>query len=296
MLYKKNKIISIIIDIVIKKGMLNLLSDKSAICLNYFIFWKKVPNLKNPQTFSEKIQWIKIYGDLGKYSKYADKYEVRKYVTETVGKKYLIPLIGVWEKVEEIDFNKLPNKFIIQTTHGKDYNFICKDKTLLDKEKVKKMLKKWVKQNYYQTAREVQYKHIKPKIICLKYLEDESGNLNDYKFFCNKGEPQIIEVITGNVEEHTLDLLDLNWGKLPIFLAYPNSKRNPKKPKNLQKMINLSKKLSKSFPFVRVDLYSVNNRIYFGELTFTPGSGLDLIKPNKANYELGKLIDLSNFK
>lgn len=292
---RKNKLFIFIIDEAIKKGLFRFLPDKLYIMFDYFLNKKKLLSLNNPKTYSEKIQWIKAYGDLEKYAKYVDKFEVRDYISKTIGEKYLIPLIGVWEKFDDIPFNILPQKFALKATHGTGYNFLCKDKSSLDRDVLKKTVDNWIKQNYYTINRERQYKLLKPKIICEKYLEDQSGQLTDYKFYCRNGKPKIIQVSSSRFSEHKLDLLDLNWNKLSIFYGYPNSNKVISKPDNFQEMIEISKKLSKIFTFVRVDLYSVNKKVYFGELTFTPGSGLAELKPLSAEYRLGELIDLSKY-
>ncbi len=290
-----NKIRTFIFESTIVRTFLRILSDKQFIVLNYFFIKNKIPNLAHPNTFSEKIQWIKIYGELKKYSRYVDKYEVRNYIKITIGEKYLIPLIGVWNRFEDIPFDKLPNKFVLKATHGSGYIFICKNKSLINKKALKKMINKWLNESFYLKTREIQYKDCKPRIICEEYLDEGQEGLTDYKFFCKNGTPLMVEIITNRFTQPTLDLTDLNFHKLPIFLAYPNSKRDIKKPTTFSEMLSISRKLSKVFPFVRVDIYSVKNKVYFGELTFTPGNGLDIMKPHDADYQLRNLIDLSKF-
>lgn len=253
-------------------------------------------NLNNPNSFSEKIQWIKVFGQLEKYSKYVDKYDVREYVKNTAGKQYLIPLVGMWNNFENIPFEKLPKKFVLKATHGSGYNYICKDKSLIDIKQLKKLASKWLKENYYKKGREEQYKLCWPKIICEGYLEDDSGSLRDYKIFCFNGIPQIIQIDSDRFSVHKRDLMNIDWERLPVTLGgHSNLNKIILKPKKLPEMIEIAKKLSKKIPFVRVDLYLINNKIYFGELTFTPGNGLEKFFPNEADYQFGELIDLSKY-
>lgn len=281
---------------VIKKRFLRFVSDKLFISLDYFFVRKQFPNYKNPQTFSEKIQWVKVFGKLDRYTKYVDKLMVRDYIKETIGEQYLVPLLGVWDTFEDIDFDKLPEQFVLKATHGQGYVFVCKDKSTINKASLKKIVDGWMKENFYQKTREIQYKYCIPKIICEQYLEDESGWLTDYKIFCPNGEPYLIYVISGRFSEPKYDFLDLEWNKLPItYSGYPNTPDLYKKPKNLKEMIEIARKLAQIFPFVRVDLYVVNDHIYFGELTLTPGNGLDKFEPYSEEYLVGKLIDLKKY-
>ncbi len=294
---RESKIIVFIIDEIIKKRILIYLPDKLFVLLNYYTLRKTLPNIRNPITFSEKIQWIKLYGGLEKYTEYVDKYEIRDFIRKTIGEKYLIPLVGMWGKSDEINFNKLPRQFVLKATHGQGYNYICKDKSSLDIAMVRNTLTNWINEDFYKKTREIQYKFCKPKILCEKYLEDESGSLIDYKIFCFNGKPHIIEVISDRYSEMKDDFMDLHWRKLPfIYNGYPQSIKILKKPPKLDEMIDIASKLSKPFPFVRVDLYSVNNSIYFGELTFTPANGLETFDPPEVDYQLGKLIDLSKYR
>jgi hypothetical protein len=290
------KIFGFIFEKLSKFGLTNILSDKQYIKLDYFIFKKEKLNLENPQTYSEKIQWIKIYGKLDKYSKFVDKYEVRKFVERTIGEKYLIPLLGVWDRFEDIPFEKLPNQFVLKSTNGSGTNFICEDKSKLDKAKLKKIANSWLNRNFYYEHREIQYKPIKPRLIAEKYMKDDVDYLMDYKFFCFNGVPKLIEVYLDVFTDEKVNMFDANWKKLDISLHFPNSKDNTQKPKQFNEMMGIARKLSKEFPFVRVDLYIFKDKVYFGELTFTPGNGMYNIRPSKADFEIGKLIDLSKFK
>ena len=285
-------------EIFIKKILSHFLSDKQFIVYDYLSVFKKFPNLKNPDTFSEKIQWIKLYGGIDKYSKYVDKYEAREFISKTMGNKHLIRLYGVWDNFNEIDFNKLPNQFVLKATHGSAYNFICKDKSLLDINNLRKTVTNWLREDFYSKTREIQYKNCRPRIICEKYMADKHGDLPEFKVFCFNGKPHMIEVISNMFSpQKGDDYMDLKWNKLKISSKEsPNSNIVVPKPNNLESILDIASKLSKNFPFVRVDLYSVNNKIYFGELTFTPASGLTSFNPPEVDHQLGELIDLSKYR
>jgi hypothetical protein len=294
---RKNKFFIFIIDDLIKKGILGFLPDKYFIALEYFVMTKKIPNFEKPKTFTEKIQWIKLHGSLEKYTKYVDKFTVREFIKKTIGEQHLVPIYGVWDRFEDIPFENLPQQFVLKATHGSGYVFVCKDKSKLNLKSLKSTVNKWLSENFYHKTREKQYKGCHPKIICEKYLEDERGELVDYKIFCYNGQPQIVEVVWDRFTSHKGDVYkDLNWTTLNIgYVGFPYSKKQLNKPENLSAMLEVARKLAKDFPFVRVDLYSINNQIYFGELTFTPANGVERFDPPQADYFLGKLIDLSKY-
>jgi len=269
-----------------------MLPDKLFVRLAFYKCHHKILFLNHPKTFSEKIQWIKIYGHIDKYAKYVDKYDVRSYINDKIGEKYLMPLLGVWNDFNEIDFSKLPDQFVLQATHGSGYVYVCKDKTKIDTSVLRNTFNKWLSTNFYNVNREIQYKYCEPKIICTKYLSDGNGDLKDYKFFSFHGQPKIIQVDSERYVDHKRDLMSLNWEKLPVKLLYENSEIIQPKPKNFDEMQQIATKLSADFNFVRVDLYSVNNKVYFGELTFTPGDGMENFDPQRYDNELGKLLDL----
>ena len=294
--YLINKLSDFIVYQITEKGISRFLPDKQAMIVDYFFTYGKLPNLRHPETISEKIQWIKLYGGLEKYSDYVDKYEVRKFIGKTIGENYLVPLLGAWDKFEDINFDKLPKRFVLKATHGSGYVFICKGKTTLDIKRLEKTVNIWMGENFYNKTREIQYNLCKPRIICEKYLEDYSGELIDYKFYCFNGKPHLIEVISDRYSQMKDDLIDLNWKILPMtFRGFRKSKKTLKEPKNLAEMVIVSEKLSKQFPFVRIDLYSIKNNIYFGELTFTPANGLLIFSQHHVEYQLGKLINLSKY-
>lgn len=228
-------------------------------------------------------------------TKCSDKYLVRNYVKEKGLSHILNELYGVYNKVDEIDFNNLPEKFVIKTTNGSGTNIICKDKNKLNKEKVIKSLSEWIKRDVYSSGREQSYKNIKPKIIIEKLLEEKNNEFTgiiDYKFLCFNGQPKYIVFDVDRYNGHKRNIYDLEWNELPVLTDKPNISKRIKKPKNLNEMIQIAWILSKDFPFVRVDLYNINGKIYFGELTFYPWTGYVNFKPDEFDFTLGKEFKL----
>lgn len=277
------------------KGFFNFLSDKAYIKLEYFIVFRKKLNLDNPQTFNEKLQWLKLYDRNPLYTTLVDKYAVKEYIKNAIGKEFIIPTIGVWDRYEDIDFDKLPNQFVLKTTHDSGTYIICRDKQHFDKESAKELLVKRLKRNYYKEHREWPYKNVKPRIIAEKYMVDESGTeLKDYKFFCFDGEVKAMFIARDRaIGETKFDYYDEHFNRLPIKQHYPNSIKDMEKPKSFEKMKELASLLSKDYPHVRVDFYEINGKIYFGEMTFFHFSGTRRFEPEEWDNILGKWIDLS---
>ncbi|GAB6168198.1 ATP-grasp fold amidoligase family protein [Clostridium carnis] len=275
------------------KALKYIVGHKTYILISGYIKTKRIPKLKNPITAYDKMQYLKINKAFEGYSKYVDKYKVREYIASEIGEEYLVPLIGVYNNFNDIDFNKLPEKFVLKVNHSCGQNIICKNKEEFNQKAAKKYLTRWLKEDFYYRFREIQYKNIKPLIICEKYLEDKSGDLMDYKFTCSNGEPKFIQVDLCRYSEHKQKYYDLEWNELNWEYGFEKYKDEIEKPKNLDKMIELAKKLSNKFQFVRVDLYSVEDKVYFGELTFTPGAGLLIYKPEEINKFVGDLIDIN---
>jgi len=251
-------------------------------------------NLKKPVTLNQKIQWIKLYDHNPLYTKYADKYCVREHIKETIGEEYLIPLIGVYEAAEDIDFSILPDQFVLKCNHGAGYNIICKDKSMLNQDEIVSILAGWLKDPFYSYKREYHYKGIKPLILCEKFMKDVNADeLNDYKFFCINGRVVFIQVDYDRYHHHTRNIYDLNLKLMNVRITFPNNS-SPEKPlpKQIPEMINIAESLSVGFPIVRVDLYLVNGVVYFGEMTFTPGAGFSRYIPRSYEYELGSLVEL----
>ena len=260
-------------------------------------------NLENPQTFNEKLQWLKLYYHDPLMTKCADKYLVREYIKETVGEEYLIPLIGVWDRVEDIDFDKLPNQFVLKVNWGSGQNIIVKDKSKLDIEEAKNKLKNWIQpaSNHYYYSYEWCYKNIKPKIICEQYIEQMDSNLVDYRIFCFNGVANYI-IIDYNAKifnvnaKYLRSVYNKNWEKLDIQIFHPVNKSIIEKPYCFAKMLSMSDKLSKKFIHVRVDFYIINNKPIVGELTFYHQGGLGKFFPQEWDYKFGKLLELPKEK
>lgn len=255
--------------------------------------YKRMLNLKQPQYFGEKIQWIKMYGNLEQYSDLVDKYVVREIIKDKIGEEYLIPLINVYDSPEDIDFDVLPDKFVLKVNHGSGYNIICNNKSDLDRYKTKKKLEKWLKEDYAEIKKEYQYKNVSRKIICEEFINDKNGQLLDYKFFCFNGKVEFIKVDIDRFEEYAVNVYDIDWNLLPVKVGdNPNSLKNINKPSNLDEMIEIANKLSEGFNFVRIDLYSVDNKIYFGEITLTSYGGLTPFYPLEKDLEFASMINL----
>nr|WP_305123073.1 ATP-grasp fold amidoligase family protein [Clostridium perfringens] len=270
------------------------LPTKLVLNIDYSRSYKKKLNLKNPKYYGEKIQWIKLNGNLENKGKYVDKYEVRSYVENKLGEGYFPKLIGLYENVKDINFASLPEKFVIKMTNGTGGNIICKDKSKLKIDLVSKKLEKWQKEKIYEYTKEKQYKNVKSRIICEEYLEDETGSLTDYKIHCFNGKAEMIEIHRDRYSDHKENYYDINWDDYGVVCKV---KKGPKmkKPKQLDEMIRIAEKLSEDFTYVRVDLYLVEGKIYFGELTFTPANGTDPFYPLEKDLKFGELIDLKNY-
>ncbi|MBF7097909.1 glycosyl transferase [Alkalibacter sp. M17DMB] len=267
------------------------MKDETYLKVAYWCKMDKKLNLENPTTYNEKLQWLKLNDRNPEYTKFVDKYEVRKFIEKTIGNDYLIPLLGVWEDIEEIDFDKLPNQFVLKCTHDSGGLVICKDKTKLDINKAKKKLQKSLKHNYYWGQREWIYKDIKPRIIAEKYMVDESKKeLKDYKFFCFDGAVKAMFIATDRGIDTRFDFFDLEFNHMPFMQHYPNASKTIIKPKGFEEMIKLANVLSKGIPHVRVDFYDINGKVYFGEMTFFHFSGWEKFEPSEYDEVFGKWI------
>ena len=273
---------------------INLFNDKTYLKIRYFATFKKILNLQTPQTFNEKLQWLKLNDRKDIYTKMVDKYEAKSYVSKIIGNKYIIPTLGIYNNFDEIDFNKLPNQFVIKCTHDSGGLVIVTDKSKLDIKKAKKKINKSLKRNYYYLGSEWPYKNVKPRIIVEKYMKDNKDtSMRDYKFFCFNGNPYCILLCNDRNTELKETFFDLNWKILPFKRPNHSIDTNIEKPHNLDKMIEFSKKLSLNIPFLRVDFYEINGNLYFGELTFYPAGGFSKFEPEEWDLKLGNLIDLN---
>lgn len=275
------------------RGLLNFLPDKIYLKWMFSAIVKEKLDFKNPKTFNQKLQWLKLYNRKDEYTKMVDKYLVREYIKEKIGEDYLIPLLGVYTHFDEIPFHELPNAFVIKCTHDSGGVVICEDKNHFDFEKAKKKINTCLKRNYYYRGREWPYKNIEPKIIIEKYM---GNDLKDYKFMCFHGEVKCSFVCSNRNTKEGLHVtfFDLDFHKMPFERHYPSSIEEIQKPIHYQKMLELSAILSKNIPFVRVDFYEIDGKIYFGELTFFPGNGTEEFTPRKYDELLGEWIILPN--
>lgn len=269
-------------------------SDNAFVKLEYLFEVGSRLDLQKPKTYNEKLQWQKLNNIHLEYSTLVDKYMVKEYVGEKIGMDHIIPTLGVWEEFDEIEFSKLPNQFVIKTTHDSGGVVIIKEKTPEALSCARKIINKSLKRNYYYEHREYPYKNVKPRIIVEKYMVDESGTeLKDYKIFCFDGEPKAIQVDYDRFVEHKRNMYDTEWNRLPFTLKFPTDwSREFDKPKNLDKMLEIASILSYGYPHLRVDLYNINGRIYFGELTFFHGSGFEKFTPEDWNMKFGNWIKI----
>lgn len=277
-------------------GLFNSWDDVKYIRRKFQAKMGKKLDLENPHTFNEKLQWLKLYDRRPEYTMLVDKYKVRDYIAEKLGEEYLIPLLGVWDDPDEIDFDALPNQFVLKCNHNSGLGMcICKDKSKLDIKKVKEELRKGLAQDYYLTGREWPYKDVPRKIICEKYMVDESGyELKDYKFYCFNGKVKLVMINSDRMssEETKADYFDENFSHLNFTWGYENAKVTPQKPDNFENMKTLAEKLAAGVPQVRVDFYQTPAGIYFGEMTFFDGSGFDRFCPEEWDYKIGSMVKL----
>jgi len=276
--------------------ILSFVPDRIYIQIKYFYHFHKFADLKNPKTYNEKLQWIKLYDRNPKYIQLCDKYEVKKYVADMIGEEYIIPTLGIYNSFEEIDFKKLPNQFVIKCTHDSGSIVVCKDKNNFNYEAARQEISKCLKINYYWHSREWPYKQVKPRIIIEKYMEDSVyKELRDYKVFAFNGETKAIYISSDrqnpNVKTKS-DYFDENFNHLPMTNKYPNADIPPEKPVNFEKMKEFANKLSKGMAEARVDFYEVDGKLYFGEITIFHGSGYDAFVPEKFDYLFGSWVNL----
>lgn len=277
------------------KDLSKIIPDKLYVNLMYFRHFHRFPNLKEPQTFNEKLQWLKLYDRRPEYTTMVDKYLAKEYVANIIGEEYIIPTIGVWNTIDEIDWDSLPNQFVLKWNHDSGSIVICKDKSKLDKGAAIEILRRNEHSSGYWYGREWPYKNVKPCIIAERYMEDEDGELKDFKFFSFDGETKAMFVATDrfNKEEDTkFDFYDTQFNHMPFTNGHPNATRQINKPQNFDLMIQLASKLSKGYPHIRVDFYEVNGKVYFGELTLYHWSGFVPFNPPLYDKMFGDWIKL----
>ena len=262
-----------------------------------FLYWARTDkrlNLKYPRTYNEKLQWLKLYDRKPIYTTMVDKFEAKQYIAEQIGQEYIIPTLGVWDRFDDIDFDTLPNQFVLKCTHDSGGLVIVRDKTNFNLVAAKKKIEKSLKTNYYFHGREWPYKDVKPRIIAESYIEDaETEELRDYKWFCFHGVAKILGVFCGRSSDMTTaDFFDADYCPVDMTRGYPRAAVLPEKPKCFEKMKQLAEKLSADMPHLRVDFYEVNGNIYVGELTFFPSSGFAPIEPELWDERMGSWITL----
>lgn len=273
-----------------------LLSDRVYISLFYFFTFHRRIDLKNPQTYNEKLQWLKLNDKHSEYTQLVDKYKSREVVSKIVGDEYLIPLLGVWDSFEEIDFSTLPNQFVLKTNHDSQGVIVCKDKESFDIKAARKKLTKCLKHNYYRNSREYPYKDVKRKIIAERFMEDHHfGELRDYKFFCFNGRCEFFFIATGRSHGESairFDWFDRDLNTIPVVQGHPNSVVLPAIPQNIDEMIKIAERLSQNYPQIRIDLYNIEGKIYTGEFTIFHFGGLKPFAPKEYDTKFGQFIHL----
>lgn len=279
------------------KKMLKWMPDKQYLWLYYLAKLKKPMSFRNPKSFNEKLQWLKVYDRKDIYTTMVDKLEAKGYVSQRIGEEYIIPTLGVWDRVEDIDFDALPEKFVIKCTHDSGGLIVCRDKSKLDVAAAKAVLNKTLRNDYYSEAREWPYKNVKPRIIAETYMEDvnQKDGLMDYKFYCFGGKPEFLYISKG-LENHataSISFLNLDWSFAPFQRSdYKKFETLPEKPAGYEKMLEIARVLSEGTSFLRVDLYEINGKIYFSELTFTPCGGTMRFDKMEWDEKIGDLLTL----
>lgn len=277
----------------IRQYVFRIIPDKLYLKIIFRIKIGKKLNLKNPKTFNEKLQWLKLYDRNPEYTELADKYKVRNYVEKIIGEEYLIPLIGVYDKFDDIDFDKLPNQFVIKCNHDSGNVVICKDKKTFNFNEARKKINRAMKYNYFYTGREFQYKNIERKVIIEKYLNEIDLDTKDYKFFVFNGRFVYSFVCSERSEKVKFTFFDKQGNFMDVRQGGSDYDKKVQLPKNYKKMIKLAEKLAKGITQVRVDFYEINGKIFFGELTFFDGSGFDKFEPYIWDETIGNWLEIS---
>ena len=273
-------------------------NDSLYLLLLYFFSQHKVLHLKDPQRFTEKIQWLKLHVRKPEMTTMVDKAAVKDYVANIIGHEYIIPTIGIWESFDKIDFGTLPDQFVLKTTHGGGSGgvVICRDKSKFNLEEAKAKLESSLKSDIYIHNREWPYKNVPRRIIAEKFIEiPDKQDLSDFKIYCFNGEPRYIQHIQDRHTDETIDFYDTEWNRMEFYglnpLPRPSASASPR-PSGLEKMLSAAQKLAVGLPFVRVDMYQIKDEVLFGELTFYPASGLGMFTPDKYDYILGDMLKL----
>ena len=266
-------------------------SDRFYIQARYWLAFGRRPDLVRPQRFTEKIQWLKLHGYKPGYTRLVDKFAARSYFEQVAGESYLVPLIGVYERAEDIPFQALPQKFMLKTTHGSGWNIRCNSKDRLDMPRSRRQLNAWLTQNYYAVGREPVYKDIPPRILCEEMLPSPPGGLADYKIFCFSARARLIQVDLNRFTHHSRSFYDRDWQRLPFEFAYPAGTEEIPAPSGLGEMVTLAERLAGEIPFIRVDFYQVGEKIYIGEMCFYPDNGFYRFQPDEWDQKIGDMLN-----
>lgn len=275
---------------------LNWLPDRVYLKMLYYANTGKRLSIKNPQTFNEKLQWLKLYDRKPLYTTLVDKYEVKNYVASIIGEDHIIPTYGVWDRFEDIEFEKLPSQFVLKCTHNSGGVLICKDRNKFDKENAKQRIEKCMRKNYFWSSREWPYKNVKPRIIVEKYMEDRGfadKEPNEYQFWCFNGIPRFISAIFQPHGDNMKATYDIEWNRLAFVTSYPEYQSEVDIPSGFEEMKNIAIQLSKNQIFARIDFLVFNSNFYFGEITKFPASGFVRWQPTETDKELGYMLNIS---
>ncbi len=288
-----------LLRIMVRKGLLKWVPDKPYLQILYYAYMGRRLHLKNPKRFTEKLQWLKIFDRKPNYSTMVDKYAAKEYVAKVIGEEHIIPTIGVWDSMKQIDFDKLPNKFVLKTTHDSGTVRIIDQSKGFDQDNLIRYFESRQKRKLGELTREWPYKNVKPRILAEEYLESDetqSGDheLRDYKFFCFNGIVKCMKIDYDRFTNHHANYYGRDKKRLPFGeIKFPSDdSKTIELPKHFDEMIQLAEKLAKDIPFVRIDFYEVNSKVYFGEMTFYPASGLGPFEPDEWDYTLGSWLEL----
>ena len=268
------------------------ISDRLYLTTRYFLTYGRPLNWEHPETFTAKIQWLKLHGQALQYGKLADKAAVYEYVEAKIGSKYLNRLLGTYQRASDIPWDDLPSAFVLKATHASGWNLIVRDKSLLNRAAASQTCHRWLNTRYTDRQREPVYSNIQPRIICVEYLGDPDTELFDYKLYCFNGRVRLIHVDTERFTHHQRTFYTPEWQRLPFAYTYPVRAEDVPRPASLLEMISLAETLSGSIPFVRVDFYYIRGQIVFGEMTFYPDGGFGAFTPPEWDSTIGSYLTL----
>lgn len=281
----------------IRWGIFNRMPDEKFLRLSYRINLGKKLDLENPRDFNEKLQWLKLHDRRPEYIQYVDKYAVRGFIEQKFGTDILFPIYGVWDSVEDIDVDSLPEKFVLKCTHDSGSVCICEDKGNFDFSLAKRKLKKCLKHSMFYWGREWPYKGVKPRIIAEKFMRDNSGakELTDYKLMCFNGRVRCVFTGTGRFSKDGLKItfFDREWKRMPFERHYPAEPKPIPKPASYEKMVKIAEEIARGYPFMRVDFYEIDELPYFGEITLYPGNGMEAFTPDSWDRIFGDMIEIN---